>query len=226
MVNDAAQAEVAGHFIINEGERKELLDGMFSLLNHIVCNNNLYESLKFSNNSVAKYHWFLGGEIERPLVDLLLESNIAAVLADAVLPIRAGNLFDEIVGNYIKRKYKFDLISEGISDPVYEKNMINDENKNLLNNYTVAVTIPDFYLPGLINEVPLTEYFKIRKDLLPLRKNYLAEVYKLKKEINSLSAQDKEAEAYEALLSFHERVFASFQVYSNLLKKCAKSLKV
>jgi hypothetical protein len=225
-INDAAQSEVMGYFVLPDSDRHMLLDGMFNFLHNIIELEPLYESLQWLKSSVAKDHWFLHGTIERPLVDLLLEYNIAGVLAHPVLPIKAGNLFNEIVGNFVKNKYKFDLIATEIKDDFYDDGLRMETDQILLDISTISIALPDLYIPNLISNMPLSEYFKIRQDLSPLRKKYLIEIEEYKSKINKLTEVGENDKAFELLSEFYERVDQSFQTYHNVVRKLLRRFKV
>jgi hypothetical protein len=225
-INDAAQNEVVGYFIIPDSDRYTLLDCMFDLLHNVIKIEPLYESLKWTNNYVAKEHWFLHGGIESPLTDLLLEYKIAGMLDNPALPIKAGNLFNEIVGNYVKNKYDFVLIGTEIKNEFYDTNLNIEKDKSLLDVSTLSISLPDLYVPDLIYKIPLNEFFKIRRDLSPLRKKYLDEINGYKLRINNLTEAGEDDKAFELLCEFYERVNISFQIYFNLTKKALRLFKI
>jgi hypothetical protein len=225
-INDAAQNEVVGYFIIPDSDRYTLLDCMFDLLHNVIKIEPLYESLKWTNNYVAKEHWFLHGGIESPLTDLLLEYKIAGMLDNPALPIKAGNLFNEIVGNYVKNKYDFVLIGTEIKNEFYDTNLSIEKDKSLLDVSTLSISLPDLYVPDLIYKIPLNEFFKIRRDLSPLRKKYLDEINGYKLRINNLTEAGEDDKAFELLCEFYERVNISFQIYFNLTKKALRLFKI
>lgn len=225
-INDAAQSEIVGYFIISESDRHILLDDMFDFLNNIVKVEPLYESLKWPEKFVAKDYWFLHGTIERPLVDLLLEYNIAGMLAHPVLPIKAGNLFNEIAGNFVKNKYGFDLIATEIKNGFYDNDLRIERDRGLLDISTISISLPDLYIPDLIKDIPLSEYFLIRQDLSPLRKEYLSEIEEYRSRINYLTDTGESDRAFELLCEFYERVNVSFQTYQNIARKVLRRFKV
>lgn len=225
-INDAAQNEVVGYFIIPDSDRYTLLDCMFDLLHNVIKIESLYESLKWANNYVATEHWLLHGRIESPLTDLLLEYKIAGILDNSALPIKAGNLFNEIVGNYVKNKYGFVLIGTEIKNEFYDANLSIEKDKSLLDVSTLSISLPDLYVPDLIYKIPLNEFFKIRRDLSPLRKKYLDEINGYRSRINSLTENGEDDKAFELLCEFYERVNISFQTYFNLTKKVLRPFKI
>jgi hypothetical protein len=225
-INDAAQNEVVGYFIIPDSDRYTLLDCMFDLFHNVIKIEPLYESLKWTNNFEATDHWFLHGRIESPLTDLFLEYKIASILTHPVLTIKAGNLFNEIVGNYVKNKYGFDLIGTKIKNEFYDNNLSIEKDKSLLDVSTLSISLPDLYVPDLIYKIPLNEYFKIRRDLSPLRKEYLDEIKGYRSKINSLTENGEDDKAFELLCEFYERVNISFQTYFNLTKKVLRPFKI
>ena len=223
-VNNCAQSEVVDYFVIPETDRKELLDIMFNFLDSVVSNKSLYNSLK-SGPKRARFYWILGGEIEKPLVELLLEYELAVLLARPELPIRVANLFSEIVGSYIKNKYSFDMIPSKITGEMYDENIFKENDIEILNKRIVSTIIPDIYLQDLIEKTPLNEFFKIRNDLLPLRRKYLNEIEEYRDEINLYMNKGNEQAAFELLNEFHIRVNESFQRYSSLVHKTVKFMK-
>lgn len=225
-INDAAQSEVVGYFVISDTDRHTLLDGMFDFLHNITRVEPLYESLKWPEKFVAKDHWFLHGTIERPLVDLLLEYNIAGMLAHPVLPIKAGNLFNEIVGNFVKNKYGFDLIATEIKNDFYDNDLSIERDRSLLDISTISILLPDLHIPDLINDIPISEFFLIRQDLSPLRKDYLLEIEEYRSRINKLTEVGESDKAFELLCEFYERVNLSFQTYHNIARKVLRRFKI
>jgi len=141
------------------------------------------------------------------------------------LPVRVANLFAELVGSYVRSKFPYDLISTSINEDMYDREICFGKNIELINKRIASAVIPDIYFPDLITNIPLEEYFKIRNDLLPLRKDYLGEIEKYKNEINTLMSEDNINKAYELLDEFHLRVNDSFHRYSYVLNKTIKFLK-
>jgi len=225
-INDAAQSEAVGYFIIPDLDRNILLDSMFNFFHNVVKNESLYNSLKWPENFVARDHWFLHGTIESPLTDLLLEYNIAGMLAHPVLTIKTGNLFNEIVGNFVRNKYGFDLIGAEINSDFYDDKLSIEKDRSLLDVSTISIFLPDLYLPDLIYKVPLNEYFIIRKDLAPLRKEYFSEIKSYRSRINSLTDSDEADKAFELLCEFYERVSVSFQTYQNQTRKLLSHFRI
>lgn len=225
-INDAAQSEAVGYFIIPDPDRHVLLDSMFDFLHSVVRIEPLYQPLKWPENFVAKDHWFLHGTIESPLTDLLLEYNIAGMLAHPVLPIKTGNLFNEIVGNFVKNKYDFDLIGTEIKSDFYDDKLSIEKDRSLLDVSTISISLPDLYVPDLINKIPLNEYFIIRRDLSPLRKEYLSEIKDYRSRINNLTDAGEDDKAFELLCEFYERVNVSFQTYQNLTRKVLRRFRI
>jgi hypothetical protein len=225
-INDAAQSEAVGYFIIPDPDRHLLLDSMFEFLHNVVRTEPLYESLKWPKDSVAKDHWFLHGMIESPLTELLLEYNIAVMLAHPVLPIKAGNLFNEIVGNFVKNRYGFDLIGTEIESDLYDDKLGIEKDRDLLDVSTISISLPDLYVPDLISKISLDEYFLIRRDLSPLRKEYLSEIEDYRSKINGLTDAGEHDKAFQLLCEFYERVNVSFQAYENLTRRVLRRFKV
>jgi hypothetical protein len=225
-INDAAQDNVVGYFIVSESDRYKLLDSMFELLERVIKIKPLHESLKWSNNNIATDHWFLLGGIEKPLAELLIEYQMASVLTHPVLTIKAGNLFNEIVGNYIKERYGFDLVSTDVKDEFYEKKLNISNYNNLLDISTLSLLIPDLYIPDIIYKISLNEFFKVRQDLNLLRREYLAEIDRYKSEINMLTNNGDDEKAFEILCEFYQRINISFQTYFNLAKKLLRPFKI
>lgn len=225
-INVAAQSEAIGYFIMPDSDRHILLDSMFNFPHNVVRIEPLYQSLKWSENYVAKDHWFLHGTIESPLTDLLLEYNIAGMLAYPVLPVKAGNLFNEIVGNFVKSKYGFDLIGTEIKSDFYDEKLGIEKDRSLLGFSTLSICLPDFYVPDLLTKIPLNEYFIIRRDLSPLRKEYFSEIRDYRSRINNLTYAGEADKAFELLCEFYERVNASFQTYQNLTRKVLRRFRI
>jgi len=91
---------------------------------------------------------------------------------------------------------------------------------------TLSISLPDLYVPDLIYKTPLNEFFKIRRDLSPLRKKYLDEINGYKLRINNLTEAGEDDKAFELLCEFYERVNISFQIYFNLTKKALRLFKI
>ena len=82
------------------------------------------------------------------------------------------------------------------------------------------------YVPDLIYKISTEEYFLIRQDLSPLRKEYLLEIEKYRSKINELTELGEDDKAFELLCEFYERVHLSFQTYYNIVKKLLRRFNI
>lgn len=225
-INDAAGSEAVDYFVIPEDDRKNLLDDFMNFLCEVTKNPDLHEILKWPDNFKARDHWLLMGEIEAPFVDLLIETKIASVLAHPVLPIKTCMIFDEIIANYLKSKYDFELIATAVADYNIDFLPVQISADELIDIQIVSQIIPDIYIPDLIHKLSLKEFFKIRNELTEHRNAFYCKVKKYKNQINENTKLGKHDEAFALLSEFHERVNISFNSYFSIASKILGKISI
>jgi len=88
----------------------------------------------------------------------------------------------------------------------------------------VSLAIPHVFVnPGLLRKLSWKKVIKMRQDLLPLSEKYYEEIEGYQKEINNLSSENRDDEAFGKFCEFCERVALSFRPYS---KETGKILRI
>lgn len=234
-IYDQAGEEIVDFLIISKKEREHASDSMFQLLTKWDKDTKFFDSLRIKSiedfiGKEVEYFWFLNEKIERPLVELMMEENLAVNWAEGEIVgfEQVGKSYMSIVAEEIKKARNCNLVT---NDDFYVAaksgiNLKKVENEDSLENSheLVSLAIPQIFIdPAKVAQLSWEEVIAIRDDLLPLSESYFGEIDKYQNEINKLSLAGNSEKAFDKLAEFCERVAASFKPFA---KETGKLLRL
>lgn len=231
---DLAGKPIIDFLVITNEERKQASDIMLDLICNWNNDTGFYNSLKIGSiddlfGEWITWYWFLNEKLERPLVELLLEEQLVVELGpdEIVGHQEVGKSYMSIIADVIKKKRGVRLITDDEFSFAAKSGI--DLNPLSLEKVEetyqlVSMAIPQIFIkPEIIKKLTWKKIIKIRKDLLPLAKQFYEEVENYTYTINSLAASRDDEMAFEKFCEFCERIAFSFKPFS---KETGKILRL